>query len=209
MRPLLMMLILLSMSFSTFSQSFQNTLSLFSKKTLPYSAPSETYTNMYLEEGEESLIPYNVLLNEQLAVISGNDYCKCEAFAVDYLELPNGYKGLVTYQINIVEVMPYEELTYHLYIVDETGKSMNDMVLNSEFFTSDPLGDIFMSDEIKSTIYFGEYDEIKDRLFIKTSYRTEESIQSDFGQVKTLVSTEFSEILESGEIVNITVYLEE
>lgn len=192
------------------AQTFQNTLKLFAKKAIPYEAPSETYTDQYLEEEDEpTTIPYKPLTEEQFQQISGNEDCRCSAYAVDYLELKNGIKGLVVYQVNMTQTMPYEELVYVLYLVNASGKPIDNIELFSDLYSTDPSGDIFMSTGKRSTIDFGEFDDMKDRIFIEMTYEMSESVMSDFGQQKTMISVEYMEITDSGRMEDVTVYLEE
>lgn len=210
MKSILLLFAATLIAASVNAQTFQTTLKLFAKKALPYEAPSETYTDQYLEEeGEPTTIPYKPLSEELFQQISANEDCRCEAYAVDYLELKNGILGLVVYQVNQVQTMPYEELVYVLYLVNAAGKPIDNIELFSDFYSSDPSGDVFMSTGKKSTIDFGEFDDMKDRIFIEMTYESSESMMSDFGQQRTMISVEYMEIMDSGRIEDITVYLEE
>lgn len=196
---------------NSFAQISPAIIGMFSKQVLPYSAPEETFSDQYLEEGEETTIPYKELSSEQLAKISGEDYCRCTAYAVDQLPLKAGKIGLVVYRINLVDVMPYEEMTYHLYIVDAAGKAIDNTTLNSEFYTSTSVGsdEISVSESMSSYISYGEYDDTKDRLFVEVTYETSESLMADFGQSKTTIVNEYKEIVTTGKIVDVTVYMED
>lgn len=196
---------------NSFAQVSAATMGMFSKKQLPYNAPDETFSDQYLEEGEATTIPYKALTTEQLTKISGDDYCRCTAYAVDQIPLKAGKIGLVVYQINEVDVMPYEELTYHLYIVDAAGKAIDNTTLNAEFYTSTSVGsdEISISETKMSFIDYGEYDDTKDRLFLEATYETTESLMADFGQTKTTIVNEYKEIVATGNIVDVTVYMED
>lgn len=191
------------------AQSFQNTLGLFAKKSIPYESPTEFHSDQYLEDGEATTIPFKVLSNAQFEQISGIEECDCSAYAVDYLELKGGKKGLIVYQVNAVEVMPFEELSYNLYVVDGTGMPIDYVMLSMDFFTSDIMGDVSISEQKKSTINYGEYEDMKERLFIEMTYETSEIAQADFGQIRTVISMSYMEILPSGMMTDVTVYLEE
>jgi len=210
MKSILLLFAATLIAASVNAQTFQTTLKLFAKKALPYEAPSETYTDQYLEEEDEpTTIPYKPLSEEQFQQISASEDCRCSAYAVDYLELKNGILGLIVYQVNEVNTMPYEELVYVLYLVNATGKPIDNIELFSDFYTSDPSSDVFISTGKQSTIDFGEFDDMKDRIFIEMTYETSESMMSDFGQQKTMISVEYMEIMDSGRIEDITVYIEE
>lgn len=196
---------------NSFGQISPAIIGMFSKQELPYAAPEETYSDQYLEEGEETTIPYKELSSEQLAKISGEDECRCTAYAVDQIPLKAGKIGLVVYRINLVDVMPYEELTYHLYIVDAAGKAIDNTTLNSEFYTSTSVGsdEISIAETTNSYIAYGEYDDTKDRLFIEVNYEMTEALMADFGQTKTTIVNEYKEIVTTGKIVDVTVYMED
>lgn len=210
MKGIALLLLTLSLATTSFAQISQGTLSLFAKKTIPYEAPAETFSDQYLEDGEESSIPYKMLTKAQLAEISGEEDCRCAVYAVDQIPLKSGKIGLVVYQINEVDVMPYEELTYHLYIVDEKGKPVDNTTLNAEFYTSiaSETDEISVLESKTSHIAYGEYDDNKDRLFVEMTYETNESLMSDFGQSKTTISNQYQEIVQTGKIVDVTVYME-
>lgn len=209
MRSLTLLFTFIAFVNLTHAQSFQTTLGLLTKKSLPYEAPFETFTDQYLEEGEETTIPYKRLSSAQFEQISGVTDSRCDAYAVEYFDLRGGNKGLVVYQVNIVEVMPYEELSYDLYIVDASGKHIDRITLASDFFTSDIMGEFSVSERISSVISYGDYEELKERIFIEQMYETREIMEAEFGQIRVSSSMTYMEILANGSLEDVTIYLEE
>jgi hypothetical protein len=188
------------------AQSNVEKFSLFINKSLPYIAPSDYYSDMYLEEGEESSIPFKEISKDFYVQIGGYDNCRCTVYAVDQISLSNGYIGLVVYEIAIVESMPYEQNSYVLYIVDAQGKPTDNIRLSTSFYTSDG-GDRMYSEEVSSEIFPSEMD--AKQLVIKKVLTSGESISGEFGQNVTRTSSNFYKINNDGRLEDVTVWVEE
>lgn len=175
---------------------------------MPYEAPTETYSDQYLEEGEQTTIPFKSLTKEQFTKISGSDYFEGSAYAVEQIPLSRKSIGLIVYQVIPTNDLPYEELNYQLYIIDAAGSPSDNINISSDYFITDDSREVNISKVKTSSISFGEYDDNKDQLFLEITYNNSESVQADFGQQRSVISRVYFEIIESGKLVDVTVYLE-
>jgi hypothetical protein len=144
-----------------------------------------------------------------LTKISGSDYFEGSAYAVDQIPLVGKSIGLIVYQVSPTNTIPYEELNYQLYIIDAAGKPSDNINISSDYFRTDASSEVNISEVKTSRIVFGEYDDNKDRLFMEITYNNSKSVQADFGQERAVISMVYFEIIESGKLIDVTVYLEE